>query len=153
MPTIVLDLLKYAFLAMLYIFVWRAVRAIYVEMRGTARQPVPRGAPQPAPASARRPKQTPKKAVIVEGAQMKGQAFDLDDEITIGRSEKNRLRLEDSYVSQAHARIFPQGDKVMVEDMGSTNGTYVNRSRITAPTELVRGDKLKIGRTVMEMRK
>jgi pSer/pThr/pTyr-binding forkhead associated (FHA) protein len=52
-----------------------------------------------------------------------------------------------------HARLFARGDAVMVEDLGSTNGTYLNRRRITAPAELQRGDQVKIGKTVLEMRK
>jgi pSer/pThr/pTyr-binding forkhead associated (FHA) protein len=52
-----------------------------------------------------------------------------------------------------HARIFARDDSVMVEDLGSTNGTYLNRRRITAPAELQRGDRVKIGKTVLELRK
>jgi pSer/pThr/pTyr-binding forkhead associated (FHA) protein len=61
--------------------------------------------------------------------------------------------LDDSYVSQMHARLFAKGDSYMVEDLGSTNGTYLNRRKVTAPTELRRGDQVKIGKTVLEMRK
>jgi pSer/pThr/pTyr-binding forkhead associated (FHA) protein len=71
----------------------------------------------------------------------------------IGRADKCHLVIEDTYVSQLHARIFSRGDSFMVEDLGSTNGTYLNRRRITAPMELQRGDKVKIGKTVLEMRK
>jgi pSer/pThr/pTyr-binding forkhead associated (FHA) protein len=52
-----------------------------------------------------------------------------------------------------HARLFAKGDAYMVEDLGSTNGTYLNRRKVTAPTELQRGDQVKIGKTVLEMRK
>jgi pSer/pThr/pTyr-binding forkhead associated (FHA) protein len=61
--------------------------------------------------------------------------------------------LDDTYVSQVHARIFAKNGGYMVEDLGSTNGTYVNRRRITSPTEVQRGDQVKIGKTVMELRK
>lgn len=154
MPTIVLDVMKYAFLAVLYIFVWRAVRAIFVELRSSSEARAPgRVAPAPAAPPSRRVRQVPRKAVIVEGDEARGRALDLSSEILIGRAEKCDLQLNDTYVSQVHARIFPRGETIMVEDMGSTNGTYINRTRITAPNELLRGDKLKIGRTVMEMRK
>jgi pSer/pThr/pTyr-binding forkhead associated (FHA) protein len=56
-------------------------------------------------------------------------------------------------VSQVHARIFTRGEEMMVEDMGSTNGTYLNKRKVSAPTELQRGDRVKIGKTVLEMRK
>ena len=79
--------------------------------------------------------------------------MNLDGEITIGRSDKCNLVLDDTYVSQVHARVFARGESVMVEDLGSTNGTYVNRRRITAPAELQRGDQVKIGKTVLEMRR
>ncbi len=84
---------------------------------------------------------------------MRGKSFSLDDDLTIGRAEKNKLVLNDSYVSQFHARISPRGESYVVEDMGSTNGTYLNKRRLTAPAELQRGDRVKIGKTVLEMRK
>lgn len=154
MPDLVLELLKYVFLAVLYIFIARAVRVIYLELRpaaapsATSRRSV---APAPAPAP-RGKKKAFRKAAVIEGDK-KGQTLDLSEEVIIGRAEKCHLVLEDSYVSQMHARIFSRDGAVMVEDLGSTNGTYVNRRRINSPTELQRGDRLKIGKTVLEMRK
>ncbi len=153
MPDLVLDLLKYAFLAMLYIFIARAVRAIYLELRPAGNAAAPRRSPPPAAAPAARAKKKAfRKAVVVEGDK-KGRTLELADELTVGRAEKCHLVLEDSYVSQVHARIFSRDDGFMVEDLGSTNGTYLNRRRITSPTPLQRGDQVKIGKTVMEMRK
>jgi pSer/pThr/pTyr-binding forkhead associated (FHA) protein len=149
MPVLVLDLLKYLFIIVLYIFMARAVRAIYLELkpdRGAAPQA------QPVAKSSKKGK-APRKAVVVEGDPLKGKSFDLGQELVIGRSDKCHIVLDDSYVSQVHARIFPRGASVVVEDLGSTNGTYVNRKRVSAPSELQRGDKVKIGRTVMELRK
>ena len=152
MPDLVLLVLKYVFLAVLYIFVGRAIRAMYLEVRGaapaaaapsrTAVQP-PRG----------RGKKAPKKAVVVEGENLRGKSFDLGEELTIGRAAKCHVVLDDPYVSQVHARIFAKGDGYMVEDLGSTNGTYLNRRRIGGPAELSRGDRVKIGRAVLEMRR
>ena len=148
MPDIVLELLKYAFLVILYIFISRAIRATYVEL-----QPSTGGASSaPARSSQRKSKKLPRKAVVTEGPK-KGQTYELTREITIGRADKCQVVLDDTYVSQIHARIFPKGDGVAVEDLGSTNGTYLNRRRITAPVELQRGDQVKIGKTVLEMRK
>jgi pSer/pThr/pTyr-binding forkhead associated (FHA) protein len=156
MPILVLDLLKYAFLAVLYIFIARAVKAVYVELRGPvpARR-VPQGAPAPAPARPppRRSKKSARKVTVVEGEQFKGKSFEVGDELVIGRADKCDLVLDDAYVSQMHARIFTKGDGLMVEDLGSTNGTYLNRSRISGPAPLHRGDQVKIGKTVLEMRK
>lgn len=153
MPALVLDLLKYVFLAVLYIFVARAVRAVYLELR-----PARGGGTQPrvaAPAPARQSRKTkkaPRKVAIVEGDK-KGKSFELGDELIIGRGERSGLVLDDTYVSQVHARIFARDDTYQLEDMGSTNGTYLNRRRITSPAELQRGDQVKIGKTVLELRK
>lgn len=148
MPVLVLDLLKYVFIVVLYIFMARAVRAIYLELkpdRGAA------PASTPAAKSSKKGK-IPRKAVVVEGDKL-GKSFDLKQELVIGRADKCHVILDDSYVSQIHARISPRGESVVVEDLGSTNGTYLNRRRVSGPSELQRGDKVKIGRTVMELRK
>ena len=149
MPVLVLDLLKYLFIIVLYIFMARAVRAIYLELKPDRGGAV---AAQPAPKSSKKGK-APRKAVVIEGDKLKGKSFDLGQELVIGRADKCHIILDDSYVSQVHARIFPRGGSVVVEDLGSTNGTYLNRKRVSAPSELQRGDKVKIGRTVMELRK
>jgi pSer/pThr/pTyr-binding forkhead associated (FHA) protein len=156
MPILVLDLLKYAFLAVLYIFIARAVKAVYVELRGPApARRAPQGGPAPAPSRPppRRSKKSARKVTVVDGEQFKGRSFEVGDEFLIGRADKCDLVLDDAYVSQMHARIFTKGDGLMVEDLGSTNGTYLNRSRISGPTPLHRGDQVKIGKTVLEMRK
>lgn len=153
MPELVLDLLKYVFLVLLYIFVARAVRAAYLELRPAKARPAARPAPAPRSGSTRSKKTPPRKLALVEGDSQKGKAFSLGEELTIGRSDQCSITLDDTYVSQVHARIFSKGDTYMVEDMGSTNGTYLNRRRITAPAELKRGDQLKIGKAVLELRR
>jgi hypothetical protein len=153
MPNLVLELLKYAFLAILYIFVARAVKAVYLELKTPNPRRASSRAPAPARPPARRTKKAPRKLAIVEGDRMKGKSFDVGEELVVGRAEKCHIVLDDTYVSQMHARIFSKGDSVMVEDLGSTNGTYLNRRRITSPSELQRGDHVKIGKTVMELRK
>lgn len=154
MPDLVLVLLKYVFLAVLYIFIARAVRAIYLELRpaeavtgGSRRGAAPTPAPQ-----ARGKKKAVSKAAVIEGDK-KGRSISLPEELIIGRADKCHLVLDDTYVSQMHARIFSKAGNYMVEDMGSTNGTYLNRRRITSATELQRGDHVKIGKTVLEMRR
>jgi hypothetical protein len=156
MPTLVLDLLKYAFLAVLYIFIARAVKAAYLELRPPAPARSSRGrtaAPTPARPPPRRTKKSGRRVAVVEGDSLKGKSFDVGDELTIGRADKCSVVLDDPYVSQVHARIFANNGSLMVEDLGSTNGTYLNRQRITAPTELQRGDRVKIGKTVLELRR
>lgn len=153
MPTIVLDLLKYAFLVILYLFIARAVRAIYVELRPPARVAASRPVtPAPSRQPSRRAKKAPTRVVVLEGSKG-GKTFPLADELLIGRAEKCQIVLSDSYASQMHARIFAKDAEYMVEDLGSTNGTYLNRHKVTSPTSLSRGDQIKIGKTVLEMRK
>ena len=157
MPVLVLELLKYAFLVILYIFVARAVRAVYQELRPENARRAPARAPAPAPAPSRPPERKRRraftKATVVEGDNHRGKSFPLRDELLIGRAERCHVVLDDAYVSQMHARIFSRGDGYVVEDLGSTNGTYLNRQRVTQPAELQRGDRVKIGKTVLEMRK
>ena len=149
MPEIVLDLLKFVLLGVLYIFIARVVRAVTIELK-----PAETSRPQARQAAAptKRTKKVPSKVAVVEGA-LKGKMFDLRDELVIGRGDKCRIVLDDTYVSTMHARIFPKNGTYAVEDLGSTNGTYLNRRRITAPTEVHRGDQVKIGKTVLEFRK
>lgn len=151
MPAIILDLLKYVFLFILYLFVARAVRAIYLELRPSNYSAPPRKSAAVAPT--RKTRKPPGHVVVVEGDAQKGKTFEIADELTIGRSDKCRIPLEDTYVSQMHARLFGRGERVMVEDLGSTNGTYVNGRRINAPAEVHRGDRIKIGKAVLELRK
>ena len=155
MPDLVLELLKYVFLVVLYIFVARAVRAVYLELKpaGSSRPARQQSAPAPARPPSRRAKKAPKKAAVVEGGNLKGKSFDLGTELIVGRADKCHVVLDDTYVSQMHARIFAKDDVYMLEDLGSTNGTYLNRQKVTSPTEVQRGDRVKIGRTVLEMRK
>jgi pSer/pThr/pTyr-binding forkhead associated (FHA) protein len=154
MPELVLNLLKYAFLIVLYIFVARAVKVVYLELRpspvrasGSARAPAP--APRP---PSKRSKKAPRRLAVIEGP-LKGKTYGLGEELTIGRAEKCHVVVDDTYVSQVHARFYANGDSYFIEDLGSTNGTYLNRRRITDPEELSRGDRVKIGKTVLEMRK
>lgn len=151
MPALVLDVLKYVFLAILYIFMARAVRAVYAELSPRKQGRAPQAARQTTPRG--RSKGVPRKAVVVEGEQLRGKTFELGEELTIGRSDKCAIVLDDAYVSQLHARIFSKNDVFLAEDLGSTNGTYVNQRRITAPVELQRGDRVKIGKTVLELKR
>ncbi len=152
MPTIVLDLLKYVFLAVLYIFMARAVRAIYLELKPERSPAAARRAPQPKPQQ-RRSKRSPRSVKVIEGEGIKGKTFSLSDELLVGRADSCQIVVSDSYASQVHARLFTKGDQVMVEDMGSTNGTYLNRQKVTAPVEAFKGDRVKIGKTVLELRR
>ncbi len=90
--------------------------------------------------------------VVVDGPNQ-GQEFDITGSYVIGRDPSSGIVLDDPEASRRHAALRPGGDGVVVEDLGSTNGTYLNRRRVTSPVELQRGDQVKIGKTVMELRK
>jgi pSer/pThr/pTyr-binding forkhead associated (FHA) protein len=77
----------------------------------------------------------------------------IDASTTIGRAPECELRIDDTYASQQHARVFGKGGSWYVEDLGSTNGTFVNEQRLAAPAMLTPGDKIRVGTTVVELRR
>ena len=90
---------------------------------------------------------------MVEGSNA-GERADLEQApILIGRGHDAAIRLDDDYVSTRHARIAASGDQWFVEDLGSTNGTYIGSVRITQPTTLTLGTQVRIGKTILELRK
>ena len=81
-----------------------------------------------------------------------GTTFDLTEGATMGRSDHAEIRVDDPFASSAHARIFARGDFMHVEDMGSTNGTYVNDQPISGSRPLQADDRIRIGGTVFQLR-
>jgi hypothetical protein len=154
-PESLLTILKFCFLALLYLFLLRVVRAVWAEVAGPrASRPPPRAAATPAPARARRDRSSTKgvaRLKVVEPAEQSGRAYDLADELTVGRAAGCQITLDDTYASQLHARIFRKDGELFVEDLGSTNGTYLNRKKVTAPVAIRKGDRLQVGKTVMEL--
>jgi pSer/pThr/pTyr-binding forkhead associated (FHA) protein len=157
MPEPLLAVLKLLCLALLYLFFLRVLRAVWAELK-----PPPPAPPPPAPAPARRREPAPQgrrrrggggHLVIVAPSEQKGRSFELNGELTVGRAAGCQVALEDNYVSQLHARVFTRDGGVWVEDLGSTNGTYLNDQRVSAPLALRRGDQLKVGSTVMELKR
>ena len=88
---------------------------------------------------------------LVAPAELKGRSYPLGDEVTVGRAAGCQVTIDDTYASQLHARVFQRDGQVFVEDLGSTNGTYLNRRKVTGPMQIQRGDKLQIGNTVLEL--
>ena len=89
--------------------------------------------------------------VVIEPRDQKGHRHVIGDEATIGRAAGCSISVNDNFTSQLHARVFRRDDALHVEDLGSTNGTYVNGRKVTAPLPLTRGDQVKIGSTVFEV--
>ena len=157
MSELTLFLIRFAYLAILWIFVLSAVSVIRSDMFGAR---VPEAARQAAgrqakPKSAKRPRRRnqPTHVLVVEGDNT-GARADLDGSpLLIGRGTDAAIRLDDDYVSTRHARIASTGEDWFVEDLGSTNGTYVGNTRITQPTTLTLGTQVRIGKTILELRK
>ncbi len=153
-----LFVLKLCLLALLYLFFFRVVRAVWAELR----TPSP-AAGVPAAVAPSTPRRRDRRAqakaakaqrqlVVVEPLAQAGRSYALDNEASIGRAAGCQITLDDTYSSQIHARVFTRDDQWLVEDLGSTNGTWLNRHKVSGPMVLQRGDRLQIGNTVMELR-
>ena len=153
MPESLLTILKFCFLALLYLFFIRVVRAVWTEV--TAPPPAP--APVAAPTRTRRERTAATRTVahlrVVEPAEQRGRTYDVADELTIGRAAGCQIPLDDSYASQLHARLFRRNGELLVEDLGSTNGTFLNRKKVDAAVPIRKGDRLQVGKTVLELTK
>ena len=145
----VLLLLKIAFLVLLYLFIWRVVRAASRDLRAPQESFVL--APQRAAAGRgrSRPMQSGRLVVLSSPALREGDAHELDSSsVTIGRGPQNDVPIEaDQFASADHARFEPRQDGVYVLDVGSTNGTFVNGGRLVEPHRLRPGDVVRVGET------
>ena len=90
---------------------------------------------------------------VVQPVDRSGESFTLDGELTVGRAPGCQVNLvDDTFVSQLNARVFNREGQLFVEDLGSTNGTYLNNRKVESPVAMHRGDQLQVGKTVMEVR-
>ena len=163
----VLDVLKLVLLALLYLFFARVLWAVWSEVRqpANARQageplvqpsPTPAGG-VPAPAGRRSPKPakgrrgTPARLVTLEPKERRGTAFALGATVTIGREADNTIVItDDAYISSHHATISMADGLVVVDDLGSRNGTYLNGAKLTQRHTVHAGDRIQVGYTVLE---
>ncbi|HUG07987.1 MAG TPA: FHA domain-containing protein [Acidimicrobiia bacterium] len=136
MPDIILALLRIIFLGLVYLFVWQVARAIGSHLG----------------ISVRRRRKEGSRVLFVRSESQQGQEFEVNDVVVLGRSDETDVVLDDPYASDFHLRLVSQENGMMLHDLGSTNGTYVNGRRVSAPTELKRGDTIQVGKTVMEIR-
>ena len=157
MSELTLFLIRLAYLAILWIFVLSALSVIRSDMFGAR---VPEGArPNATPTPRGKNKGAPKRRGapttlrVGEGAN-NGESAPLSEApLLIGRGSDAAIKLDDDYVSTRHARVASDGEQWYVEDLGSTNGTYVGSSRITQPTPITTGTQVRIGKTILELRK
>jgi pSer/pThr/pTyr-binding forkhead associated (FHA) protein len=157
MSEIALLIIKVVFLALLWLFILSAVSVIRSDLFGrTVRasdQPQPQEleTPPPPPRKAKRQRGQPRVLTISQGRQA-GLSADLaGGVIMIGRGADCQLILDDDYVSTRHARVVGAPTGIYIEDLGSTNGTYVNGQRITAPTTITLADTVRIGKTMLRL--
>lgn len=157
MSEIALTIIKVLFLALLWLFIFSAVSVIRSDLFGrTVPAPDQVGpqeleSPVPPARRTRRPRGEPRVLAIVQGQQT-GETAELEPGLVlIGRSADCQLVLDDDYVSTRHARVVAGESGLYIEDLGSTNGTYVNGARITAPTAISLSDTLRIGKTILKL--
>ncbi|WP_158879805.1 FHA domain-containing protein FhaB/FipA [Amycolatopsis anabasis] len=153
MPELVVQLTRVGFLILLWLFVLAALRVVRSDLYAASglRVAVP---------SFRRNKEkkargggkTPRQLIVTHGA-LAGTRIALDGRpIMIGRADDSTLVLDDDYASTRHARLSLRGTDWYVEDLGSTNGTYLDRAKVTAPLRVPLGVPIRIGKTVIELR-
>jgi len=141
--------LKIAFLVLLYLFIWRIVRTASRDLR------LPQESFILAPSAAAgvhasRPGPVTGRLVVVKSADLQdGEGFELNSaQLTIGRGNQNDIPIAtDEYASARHARFEPRQDGVWVQDLGSTNGTFLNGTRLDRPRRLAQGDVVRVGET------
>jgi hypothetical protein len=164
--TAVLFVLRVVILVLLWGLVLAAIVAVRHDVFGTRRQaPVARPAGSKAPAAPRArppaPAATPAprrrssaRQLVVTAGPLAGTTLPRGEApITIGRADGSTLVVADDYVSTNHARLVPQGDAWVLEDLGSTNGTFLDKQRVTASTPVPIGAPIRIGKTVLELRR
>jgi pSer/pThr/pTyr-binding forkhead associated (FHA) protein len=149
-PELVLQLTRAGFLALLWIFVLFSLRVVRSDLYGAAGL---RALVAPGRSTARGGRGRAARQLLVTQGALTGTRISLDSRpILIGRADDSTLVLDDDYASTRHARIAPQGDDWYVEDLGSTNGTYRDRAKVSGPTRVPLGVPVRIGKTVIELR-
>jgi pSer/pThr/pTyr-binding forkhead associated (FHA) protein len=155
MQGIVLQLTRVGFLLLLWLFIWSVLRILRTDIyaptgavmvrRGLAL----RGTLLPSRGERRN---TPRQLVVTDGA-LAGTRIQLGSQpVLIGRADDSTLVLTDDYASTRHARLSPRGSEWYVEDLGSTNGTYLDRAKVTTAVRVPMGTPVRIGKTVIELR-
>jgi hypothetical protein len=162
----VLDVLKLVLLALLYVFFARVLWAVWSEVRQPTNVRVAEPMPQPAPTpsagvptpTGRRETKPPKgrrgtpgRLVTLEPKERRGTAFAITGPVTIGRETDNTIVIiDDAYISSRHATISVADGHVVIDDLGSRNGTYLNGTRLTQRQTVHTGDRVQVGYTVLE---
>ena len=180
MPELTLLLMRFGFLLLMWFFVFAVVYSLRADLFGVKVRKIPdaasaaaAAAPAPVAATSRssdatapvsRPQKSPAPGsratsdavsrIVITSGPKAGLELPLGDEpLTIGRSSESGLVIRDDYTSSHHARLVRWGDQWMIQDLDSTNGTFHNGERVTAPVPIVVGAPIKVGATTFELRK
>jgi pSer/pThr/pTyr-binding forkhead associated (FHA) protein len=149
MTPFALSALKYGLFALLFLFIWRsmrwAVRGLTVEPTRSPRRAKKHDDAAPAP--------TGPTTVVLHPPDGKPRSVRLAASMTIGRGTECELLIDDIYASSQHARLFGKNGSWYVEDLGSTNGTFVNDQKLAAPAMVQPGDRIRVGTTMLELRR
>jgi len=137
MPALFLNLLKIIFLGLIYLFLWQVARAIRTHM---------------GPAPRKRTGRKSAELIVVRSDSLSGQRIPVTSPMVLGRSDEADIVIDDPYASDFHVRVGLQEGNLVANDLGSTNGTYINGRRVVMPTTLTKGDALQIGKTILEVR-
>ena len=166
MSELALTLARFTFLGLLWLFVIFALLALRKDLRGASNQPAESGSGSASSGrstrtqrarrsgrASRRSKVKGTRLVVVEGP-LEGAEIPLEGaQITLGRAPDSTIVIDDDYASSRHARIYESEGAWVVEDLGSTNGTWIDRTRLTTPTVLPVGAPLRVGRTTLQIQK
>ena len=153
MSELALTLLRFGFLALLWFFVLLTISVLRRDLAAPSNTAVASGSTQVPRRSPRQGRARPRNLVVTHGS-LQGTVLPLGSApVTIGRAADCTLVVDDDYASSHHAKLYQTEGRWIVEDTGSTNGTWIDRTRITGPTLLELGSPLRIGRTIFELRK
>ena len=165
MSELTLTVIRLGFLAILWAFVLTVAGVMRTDLFGqrvsrstpvgpSPRAKTPKSQRPPKPAAAAKARRGSARLLVVVDGSLKGTEVTLGDTpITIGRAGDSTIVIDDDYASNRHAQLFPHEGVWVVEDLGSTNGTFLDRTRVSAPTVVPVGTPVRIGKTVFELRR
>lgn len=151
----ILTLFKWGFLILIYLFFFRVLQVVW---RGSttrvtvAQVQASRDFRKNRPNVGRAPKAArPSTLRVLEPSEMEGTTYEVSSSLIIGRAEECDLVLEDTFISQQHAKISKNSKGLVVEDLGSTNGTFLNNQKLRGPKQAYLGDRVRLGNILMEL--
>ncbi len=153
MSEIVLQVFRFGFLLLLWLFIFAAFRVVRADLFGGRAGRVTSVPPRAAAVTGRKRGQRGPKTLVVTAGPLTGTKITLGDQpILIGRADDSTLVLTDDFASSRHARLTNRAGQWYVEDLGSTNGTYLDQQRVQGPLLVSPGQPIRIGQTALELR-